>query len=330
MTASRLPEIVQLATGLRPFRPAGYRVEREALPDGRPLVHHYGHGGAGITLSWGTAERAVALVLDTPAAHAAVLGAGVIGLTTAVRLQEAGLSVTIHTRELPLQTTSAVAGALWAPVSLIAEAHRGDRMARELVEICAHSRTRFDGLDRERYGLRQLPLWVVGDAAMDWEMGASGVFRGEPADPRTAGIAAERGVRDDRALLIDPTLYLPALLDDLRAGGAELRLSGCDTLDDVLALEADVVVNCTGIGARALFGDDSVVPIKGQLVHLAPDPSLDFMLIDTASGCYMFPRPTSTVLGGSFIPGDWSLDPDPLITHRILTRNVQLLPRLAG
>lgn len=327
--STRSPEIVQITTGLRPFRPAGHRVTREALSDGRPLVHHYGHGGAGITLSWGTAERAVTLVRETSARHAAVLGAGVVGLSTAVLLREAGLAVTIYTRELPLQTTSAVAGALWAPVSLLADEYCVDAIGRDLAALCQRARQRFDALDRARYGIRDLPLWIVGAGEMAWEMAVAGGFEGTPANPAEVGIVADAALRVDGALLIDPTIYLPALLDDLRGAGAELRLQPFASMDDVLELEADVVVNCTGLGARALCGDDTLVPIKGQLVHLDADPDIDFMLIDEASGCYMFPRPTSIVLGGSFVEGDWSLDPDPAVTARILERNLALLPRLA-
>lgn len=323
-----MPDILQLTTGLRPFRPDGYRLERERLPDGRSLVHNYGHGGSGVTISWGTAEDAVALVVEAQGRHAAVLGTGVVGLTTARVLQEAGVAVTLYTRDLPLQTTSAVAGALWAPFSLLAPEHWTEAMGQKVADVCAPSRARFDTLDRERYGLRDIPLWVVGATTMGWEMTATGVFHGAPADPRLQGINADAGLRDDTGLLIDPTIYLPALLDDIRVAGGEVRLRTFETLDDVLALGEDVIVNCTGLGARDLFGDETLQPIKGQLVHLEPDPAIDFMVLDEASGSYMFPRPTSIVLGGSFVPGEWALEPDRAVTERILARAQVLLPRL--
>lgn len=322
--------IVQTTTGLRPYRAGGYRVELERLHDGRPLVHNYGHGGSGVTISWGTAEDAAALVLGTGAKRAAVLGAGVVGLSTARVLQEAGVAVTVYTRDLPPQTTSVVAGALWAPFALLDPEHCTEAMAATLTDVCARSRARFDALDRTRYGLRDLPLWVVGVDTLGWEMSATGAFRGEPDDPRRAGIAADSGWRDDTGLLIDPTIYLPALLDDVRRAGGEVRQQTFATLDEVSALDEDVIVNCTGLGARALFGDESLQPIKGQLVHLEPDPAIDVMLLDEASGTYVFPRPTSTVLGGSFVPGEWSLDADPDVSARILERALALLPRLAG
>lgn len=320
---------MRLTTGLRPYRPGGYRVAPDRLPDGRPLVHNYGHGGSGVTISWGTAEDAATLAIGTGARHAAVLGTGVVGLSTARVLQQSGISVTLYTRELPLQTTSAAAGALWAPFALLDPEHCTDEMAATLTDVCARSRARFDALDRERYGLRDLPLWVVGVDTLGWEMSATGAFRGHADDPRRMGIAADTGWCDDTGLLIDPTIYLPALLEDIREAGGEVRLQTFESLDDVVTLPEDVIVNCTGLGARSLFGDETLQPIKGQLVHLQPNPAIDLMLLDEASGTYIFPRPTSTVLGGSFIPGEWSLDPDAEVTARILERAVALLPRLA-
>lgn len=313
-----MSDILQITTGLRPFRPAGCRVERDRLPDGRPVVHNYGHGGSGVTISWGTAEDAAALVGATGARHVAVLGTGVVGLSTARVLQDAGVAVTLYTRELPLQTTSAVAGALWAPYALLSAEHCTDAAAQHLADLCARSRRRFDALDPDRYGLRHIPLWVVGTTELTWDMRVPGVFAGVDADPRTQGIAADVGLRDDTGLLIDPTIYLPALLDDVRNAGGEVRLRTFETADDLLTLDEPVVVNCTGLGARALFGDETLQPIKGQLVHLDPHPDIDFMVVDEVTGGYVFPRPTSLVVGGSFVPGEWSLEPEPAVTERIL------------
>src|SRR6185295_5745680 len=80
----------------------------------KTIVHHYGHGGAGVTLSWGTAAEAVAAAGALPA-RAAVIGAGAVGLATARLLQRKNITVTIYARELPPRTTSNVAGALWSP-----------------------------------------------------------------------------------------------------------------------------------------------------------------------------------------------------------------------
>src|ERR1051325_7324586 len=74
--------VIQQVVGLRPFRRSGFRVEAESLGD-KVLVHNYGHGGGGMSLSWGSADLAAKLALATPHRSAAVIGSGALGLATA-------------------------------------------------------------------------------------------------------------------------------------------------------------------------------------------------------------------------------------------------------
>jgi D-amino-acid oxidase len=55
------PQVLSERVGLRPFRKSGVRLERDQLPDGRMVIHDYGHGGSGFTLSWGCAQRVLKL-----------------------------------------------------------------------------------------------------------------------------------------------------------------------------------------------------------------------------------------------------------------------------
>ena len=101
--------IIRIDVGLRPFRPAGFVVRNEMLGD-KTIVHNYGHGGGGVTLSWGTA--ALALEQAPPVRHCAVLGCGAVGLAIARLAQQRGMQVTgIYAAALPPETTSTVAGA---------------------------------------------------------------------------------------------------------------------------------------------------------------------------------------------------------------------------
>jgi len=102
---------------LRPYRAPGFRLATEKIND-KLCVHNYGHGGAGFTLSWGTAQLAVDEVLHSHQQKVAVLGCGVVGLATARLLQQAGKEVTIYAKALPPETTSNSAGGLWLPYSL--------------------------------------------------------------------------------------------------------------------------------------------------------------------------------------------------------------------
>jgi D-amino-acid oxidase len=106
--------VIRSMAGLRPYRASGFVVRAEALADKR-LVHNYGHGGAGITLSWGTSKLAAGLGLQGHSGPVAVLGAGVIGLSTARLVQEAGFPVTLYAAALPPETTSNIAGGQWHP-----------------------------------------------------------------------------------------------------------------------------------------------------------------------------------------------------------------------
>lgn len=106
--------MTRTTVGLRPFRAAGFVVRAEAAGE-KTIVHNYGHGGGGMSLSWGTALQARALALATQKRQAAVIGCGVIGLSTARVLQDAGFTVTIYARDLPPLTTSNLSGAQWTP-----------------------------------------------------------------------------------------------------------------------------------------------------------------------------------------------------------------------
>lgn len=109
--------IIRTVVGLRPFRRRGFALYATQV-GGKRLVHNYGHGGGGITLSWGCATLAADLLNDVAARDAAVLGCGVIGLSTALILQERGFDVTIYADAMPPNTTSNIAGGQWAPTAV--------------------------------------------------------------------------------------------------------------------------------------------------------------------------------------------------------------------
>src|ERR1700752_873983 len=117
--------VIREVVGLRPYRPSGFVVDAQRFGN-KLLVHNYGHGGGGVTLSWGTASLAVDLareyVSTSRTRRFAVLGFGVSGLSTARLLQRyfqnGPGTVTIYAKALPPDTTSNIAGASWAPTSV--------------------------------------------------------------------------------------------------------------------------------------------------------------------------------------------------------------------
>lgn len=309
----------RLVAGLRPFRPSGFRVEAERR--GRHLVvHNYGHGGCGVTLSWGTSARAVDLACQDSPRRVAVLGAGAVGLATAKLLQERGIDVTIHARELPPHTTSDVAGALWSPVTLVDEGRQKPGLERELGDAARYAHRRFEAMAGQRYGIRWVRFHLVGDEPApptSWEWAATPeFFQPETLGPGEHPFPAAFAHRH-RLMLIEPAIYLAALVGEVRAAGARVAV-GELAPSTVSELEEPVIVNCTGLGSAALFGDDELVPIKGQLTVLEPQPEVDYAVKSTTEDLYMFSRRDGVVLGGSHQRGDWTLTPDPAEARRIL------------
>src|SRR6266487_4486944 len=111
--------IFRITVCLRPFRAAGPRLDVERVGD-KTVVHNYGHGGSGWSLSWGSSSLAVEKAMAAGEREVAVLGCGALGLTSAILLQRAGAKVTIYAKERPPEVRSARATGSWMPVSRIA------------------------------------------------------------------------------------------------------------------------------------------------------------------------------------------------------------------
>ncbi len=256
-------------------------------------------------------------------AKVVVIGCGVIGLSTAVRLRESGLDARIVAADPPERTTSAVAAAIWYPYKAYPEKDvlRWGHSTFEVLERLAAApetgvRMR-EGFELRR---RQAPEpW--------WSAAVPGVRRcGRGELPP--------GYRDGHAFVV-PVVEMPVYLRYLRdrfaaAGGTVGRRVVAHPGE--LADEAVVVVNCAGLGARGLVGDDSMTPIRGQVLRVR-NPGLDrfFLDEDDPEGVtYVVPRTTDCILGGTADEGAWDVEPNPGIAAAILRRCSALEPRLAG
>jgi hypothetical protein len=127
--------------------------------------------------------------------------------------------------------------------------------------------------------------------------------------------------------LIEPAIYLAALLRDFLLMGGRLEVRDFRSLEELAGIKESLIFNCTGLGARALFRDEELTPIKGQLTFLLPQPEIDYMTVGPGN-IYMFPRRDGILLGGSHERGEWSTDPDPAVTDRILRENGVLFGRM--
>ena len=332
---ARPDRIIRTITGLRPFRKPGFRLEAERFGD-KTLVHNYGHGGAGVTLSWGCSEIAARLAATGEGASVAVLGAGVIGLTTARLLIERGAEVTLYAETFPPDTTSNVAGALWYPTTLYDDELATEAFRGLLDHVSQRSFLAFQHFANDpRYGV----FWIRHHQMRDRPFS-------EPRPPMPGGDALYPGLVRSQSgagpfgfphweayytLMIDPDLYLRARSNDLLAAGAKMVQRRFEDPSDVAALPQRIVVNCTGLGAGALFGDAEMLPVKGQLTLLLPQPEIDY---GYAGGnpvgpgfLYMFPRKSAIVLGGTNQRGEWDLAIDPAEAARVIEGHAAIAAR---
>jgi D-amino-acid oxidase len=311
--------IIRRVVGLRPYRPSGFLVRAESL-DGRLLVHNYGHGGGGVTLSWGTAALAADLVRESGrGGPAAVLGCGVIGLSSARVLQDRGFDVTIYARQLPPDTTSNVAGAMWNPSFVVDRSQRTAEFDAQFERAQRISHRTFQGLVGADYAVRWRELFVLSSnpsvgGLPDW--GLPELYPERHALPAAENPFASPRVVVEDTLFIEPATYLRALLRDFHRAGGRVVVRELASASEVAALPEPVVVNATGLGARELFGDRALVAIKGQLTVLLPQAAVDYAVV--TEDLYMFPRSDGIVLGGTHERGVETLEPDLEAEKRIL------------
>ncbi|MFY0406287.1 FAD-dependent oxidoreductase [Solicola sp. PLA-1-18] len=245
-----------------------------------------------------------------------VVGAGVVGLTCAVRLCEDGHDVHVMARDLPLETVSAVAAAWWYPY-----------LAQPQDRVATWSARTYEVLGE-----------LAGELPFVRMRRSHELFDGRPAEPWWAGAVPDL-TRDDSAPqgwsgawtftapVVEMRHYLPWLVERLEAAGGTLSRTALPALP----AGGDVVVNASGMGNRLLASDASVHPVRGQVVRVAPCGVEDVWLA-AASGSaltYVVPRSEDVVVGGTQEPDDWRADPDPQTARDILARAARIVPQIA-
>jgi D-amino-acid oxidase len=320
--------IITEIVGHRPYRPEGFVVRSEVFGD-KTLVHNYGHGGGGISLSWGSSALAVSEVKTAEHKEAAIIGSGVMGLTTARLLQEAGWKVTIYTKEMSRHTTSEVAGGEWGPHSVHDPLVSSDAFKLQLqlaAKIAHETFARMVGVD---YGIQWMELYSASnelskdDNPFRQYYPFSQVY-GPKEHPFTTNYCTVSAT-----MLVETTTFLRRLIQDIRLAGGEFVIRNFKDQDELQSLTQPFIFNCTGLGSRALFGDEGIMPAKGQLILLPPDPAIDYLTVGGGSGSlYMFSRNDYMILGGTNNPGDWSTEPEPEQTERIIYESQQFFSKL--
>ena len=312
--------VIRVIIGHRPYRSTGFRVEREQFGT-KTVVHNYGHGGGGLSLGWGSSALAVREVANRKPGRVAVMGSGIMGLCTARLLQDAGWQVTIYTRDVYRHTTSNIAAGEWGPFAT----HDADKVNAAFLarldwaaRISHHAYTNLTG---SKYGVRWMETYELSDEPFSGAPGPS--FEDlytyhaylAPGEHPFGNRHASRMV----TMQIDPGTLLRQLTADFQLAGGRIVIRNFANLQAVLGLDEDVIFNCTGLGAAALFGDEELVPAKGQLVFLPPDPGVDYMTFGGGQGLlHMFPRGDVLLLGGIFRRGDSSANVEAEETERIV------------
>jgi D-amino-acid oxidase len=317
--------IIRSICGLRPYRRSGFVVRAEQIGDTQ-VVHNYGHGGAGITLSWGTAKLAVDLGAPGHSAPVAVLGSGVVGLSTARLLQDSGFQVTIYAKDLPPNTTSNVAGGFWYPVTLFEEQFRTAAFNDQFAKACNFAFTRYQTMVGSRYGVRWTSSFLLAHSAFadTGDFSRQGVVGSLTPEFRDLGPAPQpftgyEFTREFDTLLIEPPIYLAALMQDFLMAGGKVQVCEFHETAEISRLPERLVFNCTGLGAKALFNDEELTPVKGQLTFLLPQPEIEYSVVH--GGLYMFSRRDGIVLGGTHDEGNWSLDVDTEVRDQIIAKH---------
>ena len=355
--------VIRTTVGLRPFRPSGFVLRAEKL-DAKTLIHNYGHGGSGMSLSWGTAFMAAEIATQQEDRRAAVIGCGAVGLTTARQLQRRGFDVTIYAMAVPPDTTSNMSLAGFTPTSGLVETDQRttawDAQFRRAVEIAYKQLQLLVG---PKYGIS----WLNGYSMLDGppatitaqpepgqtEAGRPGApSRPAPSRPsllppefRTGRVVLGPGehpfptpyVSYRPAIRIEPSIYLDALVEDVLLFGGHIVIRKFDTPRDLMSLEETVIVNCTGLGSYTLFDDRELTPLKGQLTVLVPQPEVDYNTFGGLSrntsggfGIHMQPRSDGIILGGTSERGVWSLEPNEEARRRVVEGHIELFDRMRG
>jgi D-amino-acid oxidase len=322
--------VIRTTVGLRPHRDSGFVLKAEPFDD-KTVVHNYGHGGAGMSLAWGTGAMAADLALKHKDRRAAVLGCGSPGLTAARQLQQRGFKVTIYTKTVPPDTTSNMSMASFTPASGLIEADRRtpawDRQFRKAVDISYHQLQQLVGREYGVYWIDQYTATDNPDAA---GRNDGGLLAEMPPPARNREILArgdhpfptEYAIRT-RSLNIEPSIYLDKLMDDFLKSGGRIVIRAFDTPQDLMSLTERIVVNCTGLGSLSLFNDQELVPVKGQLSLLVPQPEVRYRVGTRLSrtdedsiNVSMNPRSDGIVIGNLQERGSWSLEPDDDVRER--------------
>ncbi len=290
---AEVDRIFRVTVCLRPFRTAGPRLDVERVGD-KTVVHNYGHGGSGWSLSWGSSSVAVEKAMAAGERDVAVIGCGALGLTSAILLQRAGAKVTIYAKERPPEVRSARATGSWTPDARIALTNSvspdfpalWERMCRNSF----HTYESFLGMAgnpvewTDRYTLSDTgPAEAPANRRRDDTLSFAH-YQDRVADltphsqdlPPGSHPFPTRYARRNSSLTFNIAGYSRQLVTDFLVEGGKIERVEFHSPSELSQLAQKVVINATGYGARALWKDESIIPVRGQIAWLIPQPEVNY------------------------------------------------------
>jgi glycine/D-amino acid oxidase-like deaminating enzyme len=288
--------ITRITVCTRPFRAQGPRLEVEQV-GGKTIVHNYGHGGSGWSLSWGSSSIAAKKAMATGTRDIAVIGCGALGLTSALLLQRAGAEVTIYAKDLPPNVRSSLATGIWSPDSRICLEENATPSFNRLWEAMAREsfQTYQSLLGLPGNPVEFIDTYAISDTA-DQNSNARAPTDNRPPFaelqrklipdlvPHSEEFApgshqfGARQLQRNTMMMFNLAAYARLLMSDFLANRGRIEIAEFHTPADFLSLRQTTLINATGYGARALFGDQSVTPVRGQLARMIPQPDINYGL----------------------------------------------------
>jgi glycine/D-amino acid oxidase-like deaminating enzyme len=337
--------IIAITVCTRPFRASGPRIEAEKMGR-KTLVHNYGHGGTGWSLSWGSSTLALRHVLATREREIAVIGCGALGLTSALLAQRAGLKVRIYAKERPPEVRSTFATGNWSPNSRFCTAEGATP------EVA----NRWEEMARISFRTYQFMLGLPGDP-IEWRDGyslppdedapAPWMHDSEPEYPNLEQRIRDLGPHLEPLLagthpfpypiigryanlIFNISALTHMLMSDFLLAGGTIETREFEKPGDLMKLREKTIVNCTGYGARALFGDETITPVRGQIVRLIPQPEVTYGL--TYNNFYMLPRRDALILQSQAIGdfGSADITPDRAAAEQTVQTLAGIMRRLGA
>lgn len=282
--------LIRITVCTRPFRPAGPRIEAQQFGE-KTVIHNYGHGGSGWSLSWGCAGEAIGLVAGQGTRDFAVIGAGIIGLTTALRLVETGAKVTIYAKEFPSETRSARATGVWSPSSRIG-------LKSDVPDGFAD---KWEGWARKSFRTHQSYMGTTGQpvefqpfyplrphdqspsprATRDFlhlDRGLDGLMPPQSRLADEAHAFPVASARKGMSMAFNIAAYTERLVRDFLSLGGRMERRTFPDRAAALGLTQPVIFNCTGYGAKRLWGADELAPVRGQINWMPAQPEARYGL----------------------------------------------------